>query len=105
MVTVFHKFGKPSTHSGRVLTPRTRAMLLRFPGLRGGLVWNRPSGIVVDENGERITVETPDLTRRIQWAVLGLGVAAALTIAFRSRRRRPRGLAAVLRYVPRSLRA
>jgi hypothetical protein len=105
MVTVFHRFGKPSTHSGRVLTPRTRAMLLRFPGLRGGFVWNRPSGVVVDENGERVTVETPDVTRRMQWALLGIGAAAALAIAFNARRRKPRGLAGVLRRIPWALRA
>jgi hypothetical protein len=100
MVTVFHRFGKPSTRSGRVLMPRTRAMLLRFPGLRGGLVWNRPSGVVVGENGERIAAETPDATRRVRWALLGLGAAAAIAIAFNARRRRPRGLAAALRRMP-----
>jgi hypothetical protein len=105
MVTVFHKFGKPWTHSARVLTPRTRAMLLRFPGLGGGLVWNRPSGVIVDENGERVTLETPDVTRRIQWALLAMGAAAAIAIAFNARRRRPRGLAAALRRLPRALRA
>jgi hypothetical protein len=105
MVTVFHRFGKPSTHSGRVLTPRTRAMLLRFPGLRGGFVWNRPAGVLVDENGERVAVDTPDVTRRIQWTLLGLGAAAAVAIAVRARRRRPRGVAAALRRLPRLLRA
>ena len=105
MVTVFHKFGTPSSHSGRVLTPRTRAMLLRFPGLRGGFVWNRPAGVLVDENGERVTVETPDITRRVQWALLGLGAAAAIAIAVGARRRRPRGLSATLRRLPRLLRA
>jgi hypothetical protein len=105
MVTVFHKFGKPSTHSGRVLTPRTRAMLLRFPGLRGGFVWNRPAGVIVDENGERVTVPTRDVTRFVQWTLLGLGAAAALAVAIRARGRRPRGLAAALRRLPRALRA
>lgn len=81
-------------------------MLLRFPGLSGGLVWNRPSGVLVDENGEQATIETPDVTRRIQWTLLGLGAAAALAIAFGSRRRRrPRGLAAMLKSLPRTLRA
>lgn len=80
-------------------------MLLRFPGLRGGFVWNRPSGVIVDENGERVTVPTRDVTRLVQWTLLGLGAAAALAVAIRARGRRPRGLAAALRRLPRALRA
>ena len=99
MVTVFHKFGKASTQAGRVLAPRTRAMLLRFPGLSGGFVWNRSAGVIVDENGEMQTVPTPIATRRTRWTILGLGLgaAAAAVVAIRARRRRNRGFAASLR--------
>jgi hypothetical protein len=78
-------------------------MLLRFPGLRGGLFWNRSSGVIVDENGERVTVPARDVTRLVQWTLLGLGAAAALALAIRARRR-PRGIAAMWRRVPRSIR-
>ena len=78
-------------------------MLLRFPGLRGGLVWNRPAGVIVDENGESITVPTRDVTRLVQWSLLALGAGAALAIAIRARRR-PRGFAAMWRRVPRAIR-
>src|SRR5215813_12334418 len=104
MVTVFHRFGKSTSHAGRVLTPRTGTMLLRFPGMSGGFVWNRPAGVIVDENGERVIVPTADVTRQIQWALLGLGAAAAVVMTVRARRRRPRGFAAALRQLPRALR-
>src|SRR3954468_10930686 len=98
MVTVFQKFGKASTQPGRVLTPRTRAMLLRFPGLSGGFVWNRPSGLIVDENGETATVAAPQMTRSIQWTLFGFLVgAAAAVVAIRARRRGQRGFTASLR--------
>ena len=74
-------------------------MLLRFPGLAGGFVWNRQAGVIVDENGETQTVPAPIATRRIQWTIygLGLGAAAAAIVAIRARRRRNRGFAATLR--------
>lgn len=78
-------------------------MLLRFPGLRGGFVWNRPSEVIVDENGERVAVPTRDVTRLVQWTLLGVGAAAALALAIRARRR-PRGIAAMWRRVPRAIR-
>ena len=78
-------------------------MLLRFPGLSGGFVWNQPAGVIVDENGETQTVPTPIATRRTRWTVLGLGLglglgaAAAAVVAIRAQRRRNRGLTASLR--------
>ena len=100
MVTVFHKFAKPSTPSGRVPTPRTRAMLLRFPGLRGGFVWNRRAepAMILDENGERVSPPARDVARFLPWTLIGLGAAAALTVAFRARRK-PRGIAGLIRRV------
>jgi len=79
--------------------PRTRAMLLRFPGLiSGGFVWNRPSGLIVDENGEIPVAPAAEMTRSIQWTLLGVVVgAAAAVVAIRVRRRRYRGFAASLR--------
>ena len=106
MVTVFHRFGKSTYRSGRELTPRTGTMLLRFPGMSGGFVWNRPAGIVVDENGERVAVRHRGLPREIQWALLGLGTAAAVVAGvarWRMQRRRARGLGAVVRRLPRAI--
>jgi len=107
MVTLFHKFGKSAYRSGRELTPRTGTMLLRFPGMSGGFVWNRPAGILVDENGERVGVRTRGLPRQVQWTLLGLGVAAAVAAGvarWRLQRRRARGLAGVVRRLPRAIR-
>jgi hypothetical protein len=99
MVTVFHKFGKSSSTPGGGLTPRTRAMLLRFPGLRGGLPWNRSGAVILDESGELVGPAVRDTGLRLGWAALaGLGAAAAIVLAIRARRR-PRGVAALLRRV------
>ncbi|HEX4439265.1 MAG TPA: hypothetical protein VH854_04290 [Thermoanaerobaculia bacterium] len=102
MVTVFHKFGKSTFRAGRELTPRTGTMLLRFPGMSGGFVWNRPAGIVVDENGERVVVRSRGLTRQFLWALIGLGAAAAVTAGvsqWRLQRRRSRGFGAAMRRI------
>jgi hypothetical protein len=99
MVTVFYRFRKSSNDASRELAPRTRAMLLRFPGLRGGFPWTRSTGVVLDENGEQLAPPARAAGRRLGWAALaGLGVAAAVTLAIRARRR-PRGIAGLVRRV------
>lgn len=65
-------------HGKRVLIPMARALLLRLPGSAGGLVWNRPFGVLVREGASGRLVRVPDWTRRIQWSLLAAGLAAAV---------------------------
>jgi hypothetical protein len=71
------------------LTPRSRVLLVRWPG--GGWVWNRPRDIVVERNGKIERYPIVDQTRRVQLGLLGLGLGLViLTLAQSKRRRRNR---------------
>jgi hypothetical protein len=78
-------------HFGRRILPATRSFLLRWPGEHGGLVWNRPIGVrVEDESGER-WIPITDPTRRIQIGLLAAGLTAAFLV-HRARRKPRRNL-------------
>ena len=43
-----------------------------LPGSIGGLIWNRPVSVLVQEgNGEEHVLSVPDVTRRSIWALWG----------------------------------
>ncbi len=68
------------------LAPISRS--LRLVLRNGGLVWNRPLGVVVrDAAGGEALVKIRDLTRRVQLALLGAGILGSI-ILWRRRGRR-----------------
>jgi len=79
--------GAPVEHGGRVLCPVAQTLSLWLPGLAGGLVWNRPLGVEVEERTRKHFVRVPDRTRQIQWLLLGTGLAVGFLVR-RIRRRR-----------------
>ena len=65
--------------SGARITPQARVLALHTPF--GGLVWNRPSAVLVERDGEITRTRIVDLTRLVQtalWACLLLGLVAAV---------------------------
>ena len=62
--------GEPVAAGGAVLTPQAQVLAVRWPG--GGWVWSRPVAILVDRDGTRERVPIADVTRVVQWALLGL---------------------------------
>jgi hypothetical protein len=66
-----------------------RSFLLRLPGDRAALVWNRPVGVRIQNASGAHWLRITDPTRRIQLGLLAAGLAAAFAI-LRARRRRPR---------------
>jgi hypothetical protein len=71
--------------AGKVLIPVARSLLLRAPASRATLVWSRPLGVEVLSGGERRFLAVEDTTRRIQWLLLGAGLAAGLLLRWRRR--------------------
>jgi hypothetical protein len=71
--------------AGKVLIPVARSLLLRAPAGLAALVWSRPLGVEVLSAGERRLLEVGDKTRRIQWLLLGAGLAAGLLLRWRKR--------------------
>jgi hypothetical protein len=73
-------FGRPIEAGGRILVPVAESLRLRAPGGVGGLVWNRPVGVRIEEADGSRYLPIRDRTREIQWLLLGIGLAAALWI-------------------------
>ena len=67
-----------STH-GFKLTPFSRSLTLRIPGMNGGLIWNRPASVLVQaEDGQEFVLPVIDFTRQVQWTLYGLALGACL---------------------------
>ncbi len=88
MAALETKAGEPLEIPGGRVRLLSRVLALRWPR-RGGLIWNRPIGVVVeDEAGRRRFVPICDPTRRLQCLILAAGLAAAVFIRLAPRRPR-----------------
>lgn len=73
--------GQPISAGNFTLTPFAQSLRIRIPGLRGGLVWNRPISILVTgADGQEQVIPVPDVTRQVQWGLLGGGLAGSLLL-------------------------
>jgi hypothetical protein len=82
------RFGAPIESGARTLIPVSEHLSLRTPF--GGIVWNRPRGILVREGETRRLLPIPDTTRRIQWTFFAVGAAVALAVRLARARTKPR---------------
>ncbi len=73
--------GQPVVAHDLVVIPQSRALVLRLP--HGFWVWNRPSGVRVEQRGRASDLPIVDLTRRIQLGLLGVGMVIAIVGAVR----------------------
>jgi uncharacterized metal-binding protein len=69
------------------VTPVSQALVIRWPN--GGFIWNRPSAVLVERNGQTERVLIPDVTRVAQvgllFSIMLLSVVTAIA-AIRQRR-------------------
>lgn len=66
---------EPVTVDDVTVTPRSRALVVRVPG--GGFVWNRPTAVLVEQDGQVRRIPIVDVTRILQVGLLGLAVLTA----------------------------
>lgn len=72
-----YKAGKPISIGQFTLIPFTQSWQVRPGRLPGGLSWNRPASIMVqDQNGHDTNLPIPDPTRRIILSLLGMCLGA-----------------------------
>ncbi|MBN1668532.1 MAG: hypothetical protein JW862_15665 [Anaerolineales bacterium] len=65
----------------QTITLIEKDLRLQPPGLWGMLFWRRPAAVVVERPGERPQVlPIPDLTRIVQWSLLGAGLLVAFIL-------------------------
>ncbi len=77
---------EPVTVDDITVTPQSQALVVRLP--RGGLVWNRPTAVLVEQDGRVRRIPIVDVTRILQVGLLGLAglTASASVLGFRRRR-------------------
>jgi hypothetical protein len=77
-----------TTEAGVKITPFAKIFRIRIPGIKGGLIWNRPASVLVETDGEERVLTIPDPTRTAQWVLflsaLLVPVAVWLLIGRRS---------------------
>jgi hypothetical protein len=70
------------------ITPQTRVFRIRLPGRNSGLVWNRPSSVIVrTANGQEKILPVRDVTRVAIWSMLAGGLLGVIMIALMKRTR------------------
>ena len=63
------------------LIPLAQSVRIGLPGLPAGLIWNRPTAVIVqDDMGEQQVLPIQDVTRNLQLLLLGLGLVGSLMI-------------------------
>jgi len=69
------------------ITPFSQAVNLILPGATGGLIWNRPVSVLVQEaDGSEQVLPVLDVTRIVQLALLGIGLAGGILLWLIKRR-------------------
>lgn len=73
--------GAPIQAGSLRLTPFARSVTLRPPNFPGGLIWNRPTALLVQSlDGNEKLLPIHDITRRRQFALLSAGLLAGILL-------------------------
>ena len=76
---------EPVTIHDVTVTPWSRALVVRWP--KGGFVWNRPTAVLVEQDGQARRIPIVDVTRILQVGLLGLAILTAGASLLGCRRR------------------
>jgi len=68
--------GSPVRAGDITVTPQSRALIVRLPF--GGLVWRRPTAVLVERAGQTSRIPIVDVTRVVQLALLGASMFVVL---------------------------
>lgn len=82
--------GEPVTVGDVTITPQAQALIIRLPF--GGLVWNRPVAVLVEQGGQTRRIPIIDITRVVQLGLLGLSLAFAIFLVLSTRRKTKKGM-------------
>ena len=93
ILSIREKTGTPvqaKTRNGPVtVIPIVKVAHVQLPGLTGGLIWNRPTGVLVQTaEGGQVRLPVRDITRYFQAAFLAAGLLGAAILASRVTSRR-----------------
>lgn len=81
--------GDPVDTRNATLIPFSKALEIRFPGMGGGFLFNRPTSVlVVDAEGREEVLPIHNVTRIAVWSIYGLAAAAILMTWLANRKRK-----------------
>lgn len=87
ILTIENLAGDSIQAGAQKITPVSQVVRLRFPGMQGGLVWNRPHSVRVQAaDGSERVLPVDDVTRLTQLSLLALGLLGGLLVWLISRR-------------------
>ncbi len=73
--------GEPRQVGDYQITPQSQVLKLILPGIRGGLIWNRPKAVIVKyRDGQEYSLPVQDVTRLVIWTMLAGGIIGAILI-------------------------
>lgn len=79
--------GSPVQAGDMTVTPQSQVLIVRLPF--GGLVWHRPTAILVERAGQTSRIPIVDVTRVIQLALLGVvALVFSVTVWIQSSQRK-----------------
>ena len=71
--------GEPVEVNDLTIYPVARSYRVNLPGVRGGIIWNRPVAVIVeDSDGNRYRLQVIDRTRQLQIAIFSAGLLGTL---------------------------
>ena len=76
MISWEERRGDPIYKGEVVVVPQSRALVVRLPF--AGVVWNRPTAVLVTQNNHTTTIPITDPTRLAVWTLAGVGVFVSL---------------------------
>jgi hypothetical protein len=80
------QIGEPQTIGSTTITLQSQTLIVRWR--RGGFVWNRPIGVLVDRAGQTQRLPIVDVTRYVTWTFAGLTLLFSVIITLVAARRR-----------------
>lgn len=87
MLRIEARTSPPITIQNTQIHVRSQLVQLRFPIIKGGVIWHRPVAVVMRAlDGEGKTVPIPDITRTAMLTLAGLSLTLMLTRIFFSRK-------------------
>jgi len=89
-ITIETRAGEPVQAGPRRLILFSKVLRLHIPGMPGGgLVWNRPTGVLVTEaDGQETMLQVRDTTRYAELLLLGAGLLGGLLLWSARRRQK-----------------
>ena len=88
-ITYERKVGTPIQAGSVKITPVSQVLQISIPGMNGGLIWNRPTAVKIEDMEgqiQELPVQDATLQAIASLAIIGLVFGLVINFAFRAKR-------------------